>query len=260
MLNTLHFIRAILELITEVFVMSIQNQVRNQVNRFEAGKLFTYNDLNLDIPFPNSVSQAVNRLVKSGEIRRLAKGKFYKPQKGMLGERRLSDNEKLKSVLFSNNQRSGYITGTALFNRLGITTQVPSVITVAIEKKGWTKKEFDNLTIKLVPSYAQITEDNIPFLEILDVMVNIKKIPDTLPNQVTITLAYLLRKLDNSQLKQLKMLSFNYPPSTRALLGMLLDKLSLLGYTDDLKSSLNPLSTYKIGLDASPYTKKWNLQ
>lgn len=240
--------------------MNIQNQVRNQINQFEAGKLFTYSDLKLDISSPNSVSQAVNRLVKSGEIRRLTKGKFYKPQKGILGERMLSDNEKLKSVLFNNNKRVGYITGITLFNRLGITTQVPSVITVAVGKERWTKKVFNNLTIKIVPTYADVTDENIPYLEILDVIANIKKIPDTLPNNVIKSLNYLLKKFDNTQLKQLTTLSFNYPPSTRALLGMLLDKLGLNDYTCELKASLNPLSTYKLGLDKSPYTKKWNIR
>lgn len=48
-------------------------------------KFFTYSDLNLNISSPNNISQAVNRLVKSSEIRRLIEGKFYKPQKEILG-------------------------------------------------------------------------------------------------------------------------------------------------------------------------------
>ena len=240
--------------------MSIQSQVRCQINQFEVGKLFTYKDIDLTISYPNSISQAINRLVKSGEIRRLAKGKFYKPQKGRLGERKLSDNQMLNSFLFSGNKRVGYITGTALFNRLGITTQVPSTITVAINKSRWTRKVFDNLTIKIVPAYAEITNDNIPFLEILDVIANIKKISDAQPDNVIKSLMYLLGKINNNQLSQLKTLSFGYPPSTRALLGMLLEKLGIYDYSDELKASLNPLSVYKIGLSKSPYTKTWNIQ
>jgi len=259
-LKTLHHIIITLKFIIEVITMNIQNQVRNQINQFEAGKLFTYSDLTLDISSQNSVSQAVNRLVKSGEIRRLTKGKFYKPQKGILGERALSDDEKLKSVLFSNNKRVGYITGIALFNRLGITTQVPSVITVAVGKGQWSKKVFNNLTIKIVPAYAEVMDENIPYLEILDIIVNIKKIPDSLPDNVIKSLKYLLKKLDNTQLKQLTTLSLKYPPSTRALLGMLLDKLGVVGYTCELKTSLNPLTIYKFGLDESTYTKKWNIR
>lgn len=64
-----------------------------EINQFETNKLFTYSDLNLGISAPNSVSQAVSRLVKSGEIYRLTKGKFSKLQKGILGERTLSVNE-----------------------------------------------------------------------------------------------------------------------------------------------------------------------
>lgn len=82
-------------------------------------KFFTYSDLNLNISSPNNISQAVNRLVKSSEIRRLIEGKFYKPQKEIPGAQALSDNEKLKPVLFSNNKRVGYITGIALLIALG---------------------------------------------------------------------------------------------------------------------------------------------
>lgn len=158
------------------------------------------------------------------------------------------------------NKRVGYITAIALFNRLGITTQVPSVITVAVGKERWSKKVFNNLTIKIVPAYAEVMDENIPYFEILDVIVNIKKIPDSLPDNVIKSLKYLLKKLDNTQLKQLTTLSLNYPPSTKALLGMLLDKFGIVDYTCELKASLNPLSTYKLGLDESPYTKKWNLR
>lgn len=63
------------------------------------------------------------------------------------------------------NKRVGYITAIALFNRLGITTQVPSVITVAVGKERWTNKVINNLTIKIVPAYADATDKNIPYLD-----------------------------------------------------------------------------------------------
>lgn len=131
------------------------------------------------------------------------------------------------------------------------------MITIAVGKERRSKKVFNNLTIKLVPAYTEVVDENIPYLEILDVIVNKKKIPNTLPDNVIKYLNYLLKKLDNSQLKRLTTLSLSYPPSTtRALLGTLLDKLGLNDYICKLKASLNLLTTYKLGLDESPYTKK----
>lgn len=62
--------------------------------------------------------------------------------------------------------------------------EFPSVITVAVGKERWTNKVINNLTIKIVPAYAEVTDKNIPYLKILDVIANIKKIPDTLPDNV----------------------------------------------------------------------------
>lgn len=113
-LKTLHYVIVTLKFITEVITMNIQSQLINKINQFEVDKLFTHSNLNFNISSLNNISQTVNRLVKLDEISRLTKGKFYKPQRGILSEQILSDNKKLKSVLFSNNKKLGYITGIAL--------------------------------------------------------------------------------------------------------------------------------------------------
>ena len=51
-----------------------------------------------------------------------------------------------------------------------------------------------------------------------------------------------------------------YPASTRVILGAILEKMNI--DTDDLKTSLNPISTYEIqGIEnILPNAKNWNIK
>ena len=57
-------------------------------------------------------------------------------------------------------------------------------------------------------------------------------------------------------------LALNYPPSTRALTGALLEKTGNEKYTQELKKSLNPITVYKLGIQDKVLStvKNWNIQ
>ncbi|QIB64224.1 hypothetical protein [Kineobactrum salinum] len=99
---------------------------------------------------PLAVAQAMSRMVSAGRVQRLSKGKFYVPLEGIMGPRKLSDSALVRSVLYDGERLRGYVTGLALFNRLGLTTQVPRTVTVAVEG-GRQQKDFGTIRIKTVP-------------------------------------------------------------------------------------------------------------
>ena len=105
--------------------MTVSTAVAQSIDQYVPGQVFGYRDLPLYQSKPSNVVQIVNRLVKKNEIKRLSKGKFYKPKQSVIGDLKPSDSELLKTVMFKNGAVRGYITGTALFNQLGLTTQVP---------------------------------------------------------------------------------------------------------------------------------------
>ena len=69
-------------------------------------------------------------------------------------------------MLYRNGQRCGYITGPALYSRLGLSTQVPKTIAVAANRAAQTK-DFGTIRIKLVPRRAPITDSTVPLLGLL---------------------------------------------------------------------------------------------
>jgi chaperone required for assembly of F1-ATPase len=71
----------------------------------------------------------------------------------------------------------------------------------------------------------------------------------------------MLRQLDPKQIKMICKLSLKYPPSTRALLGALLEQTNISFDQDEIKHTLNPITRYRFtGIDKvlSNY-KSWNL-
>ena len=60
--------------------------VKNTINRFAAGFVFTADDFPLSVDKQNTVTKILNNMVAAGQIRRLCKGRFYKPQMSKFGE------------------------------------------------------------------------------------------------------------------------------------------------------------------------------
>lgn len=240
--------------------MSIQAEVRNQISLAPEGKVFGYETLAAYRQAPDAVVKAVSRLVQAGELRRLAKGQFYKPRKGVLGEVPLKDTEKLKPLLYKRGRRVGYITGVSLYNRLGLTSQVPGVLTLA--RKGAGKgRDLGTVSVRVVPARAPVRDEDVPFLELLDALKDIRRIPDARPGDALTQIRPRIKVLSGVGRRRMARLAIDYyPPMVRALLGMLLEEIgdSEFGL---LRESLNPLSRYKVALDTEkwPLARQWNI-
>lgn len=239
--------------------MRIKPLVEKEITQFEPGKVFTYRDLTPFISNPETTVKAIGRLVESGDIKRFAKGQFYRPKQGLFGEMMLSDTEKLKIFLYQNGKRKGYVTGASLYNRLGLTTQIPKTITIASDKSP-QRKDLGTVEVKLVKAKAPVTESNREYLEILDVLSDIKKIPDSSPSTVIKVIADRLKGFKKDDLYELINLARFYSPVTRALLGLLTEKVNK-GLAENLKKQLNPTTHYNIGLDGDcDNASKWNIK
>jgi hypothetical protein len=120
----------------------------------------------------------------------------------------------------------------------------------------------ERYTITFVKQKNTITKDNIPFLQILDVIKNIKKIPDaTLESSLRRLLAILIELTDTDYVKLIR-LAMKYPPATRALLGALLEDLDKERLTTPLRRTLNPITLYKLSGIGSLISsaKNWNIR
>lgn len=241
--------------------MTVSAAVAQSINQYPPGQVFGYRDLPLYQSNPLNVVQIVNRLVKKNEVKRLSKGKFYRAKQGVIGELKPSDNELLKTVLFKNGATRGYITGAALFNQLGLTTQVPRTVSVAT-KGSRQEKDFGTFRVKLVTARAPFRSTDIPLLQYLDVLRSIKKISDAEVNESLSIMEKKFSDLDDKQIKRIQYLALQYySAQTKALTGLLVNRLDNK-LDKRIKESLNPLTLFKLGLDnnAWPEKKAWNIQ
>lgn len=219
--------------------------VINTINRFPKGYVFTHEDFNLEVNKKEAVIKALNRMVESGKISKLSKGKYYKPEKTPFGELQPGQEQIVKDLLEDNGKVIGYLTGYSIYNKLGLTHQVSNTIQIGSNQIR-PKFKRERYIISFTKQKNIITKRNIPLLQILDSIKNIKKIPDSTIKESTIRLLKIIEKLTDDDKKELVRLSLKYPPSTRALLGSILYELNAASITKPLQDSLNPITKYQI--------------
>ena len=241
--------------------MSIATIVNQTIDKIPPGRVFGYEVFPQYLNAPDAVIRAVGRRVEKQQLKRVAKGLFYRPKQGVLGEVPISDGERLRALLFKNGRRVGYITGSALYNRLGLSTQVPKTITVASNRAAQTK-DFGSIRVKLVPTRAPVSDATVPLLETLDVLRNVKKVQDADVEKVLMVLAQRVADLAPTESRKIQRLALEYyNAATRALLGVLLTR-NDEEVLPPLRSSMNPTTRYEIGLHAAdwPEARAWNIR
>jgi Family of unknown function (DUF6088) len=242
--------------------MKVAAQIRQKLKTIPESEPFGYADLGIAPDDFFTAAKALERLQKKGEIKKVSKGIFYKPRQTAFGTLGPDYNALLKRNLYNNNKRVGYITGGELYNQLNLTTQNYFKTKIATSKgrkkinKGWLKTTN-------VKTYVPVTEKNYPLLGILDAVKDIRNIADTPTAQALKILTGKIMQLDKTEIERLLQYALQYPPRVRALLGAIVEyKFANKFKTVALQKSLNPYTTYKLGLTPTdlPTMKNWKLK
>jgi hypothetical protein len=241
--------------------MGTSAEILNKIGKFKEGYVFTFDELDFEPEKTNAVIIALNRLVKQEKLRKLSKGKYYKPQMTKFGELKPDTYQIVKDLLYKNKKVIGYLTGFYVFNSLFLTTQVSNTIQIGYnsEKKAIIRGMYK---ISFVKQANKITENNITLLQILDSIKFIKEIPDTTQDKSCNRFIAIIRELTPEKLNQLKKLVLKYNASTRALTGALIDMLENKNDTGKIYDSLNPATTYNFSISAQtlPTKTKWRIR
>lgn len=240
--------------------MNTTEYIAFTIDRLPKGYVFTYADFITEVNKKEAVIKALNRMVASGKIAKLAKGKYYKPENTPFGNLQPNQSQVVKDLLEDNGKITGYLTGYSIYNQLGLTTQVSNTIQIG---KNEIRPDFkrERYTISFIRQKNTITRENVPLLQILDAIRYIKKIPDAGVESSCRRLLSIIKGLSVSDFGTLVRLALKYPPSTRALLGAMLEQLEKEEITQPLYKSLNPITKYKIAGVSKVLTStvKWNL-
>lgn len=239
--------------------MKTTEYIASTIDRLPKGYVFTYIDFTTAVNKKEAIIKALNRMVTSGKIAKLAKGKYYKPESTPFGNLQPNQAQVVKDLLEDEGKMLGYLTGFSIYNQLGLTTQVSNTIQIG---KNQIRPSFkrERYTISFIRQKNTITKETIPLLQILDATRYIKKIPDATIESSCKRLLSIIKKLSNQDKDTLVRLAFKYPPATRALVGALLDELQKSTLTESLYKTLNPITKYKLaGATTLKTAEKWNI-
>ncbi|MDR0419867.1 MAG: DUF6088 family protein [Prevotellaceae bacterium] len=240
---------------------NITHSVREVIETLDKGIVISVSDFPEAVQSPKAVSLILNALVSEGILRKLSKGRFYKPETDKSGELQPDTYQVIKDFLTKNGRLISYTTGHSVFKDLGLTAQEPDIIQIGTrkDKRPIVRGSF---RIHFLKQENIITAENIPLLRILDCLRLFKTIPDTTPDTACQRLLQLVKDLNIQQISEIKELALNYTPQAIALLGAMLETL----YQDEdifaLFSQLNPITDYKLSISEKvlPVQKKWNIR
>ena len=188
--------------------------------------------------------------------------RFYKPQQTNSGVSLPDHYQVVKDLLEVDGQLTGYLTGTSIYSDLGLTLQPSTRIQIGVKIRKQPIKR-GVFKISYVVQQNEITPYSIPFLQVLDVIKNIKKVPQSSTDLICFNLTQLLTELNKWEHKTLLKYVLNYSPKTRPLTGALLHKIGYLKQEDFeiLKASLkkNTRYTFDIAKKILPNGSEWNI-
>jgi hypothetical protein len=242
--------------------MKTTDYISLTIDRLPKGYVFTYGDFTQEVNKKEAIIKALNRMVASGKIYKLAKGKYYKPEGTVFGNLEPNQYQIVKDLLENDGKIIGYLTGYSIYNQLGLTTQVSNTIQIG---KNEVRPQFkrERYTISFIKQKNTITKENIPLLQLLDAIRYIKKIPDATVISACKRLLTIIKELSKNDKAILVRLAQKYPSGTRALVGALIEEaIKNTSLIEPLRKSLNPITSYKLaGVNKILSTaKNWNIK
>ena len=128
---------------------------------------------NFDVIFKN-IYVYINRLVKENKIVQFIKGIYYKPLKGVFGNKPLDINKVIaKKYIRDIKGQKGYFSGAYLFNKLGLTTQIPNEILIITNECPNANDYYNkNLGVIIRKPKIKINNDNYKYLQLFDILLN----------------------------------------------------------------------------------------
>ncbi len=198
-----------------------------------------------DLPF-SAVAQALSRLTRSGLLRRLSRGVYFRPRQTAFGES-LPNVAALQAL--ANEKSPVFPAGLAAANLLGFSTQSPRAAEVATTASSLPRALVGEATIvhtRRPAAWKRLSREDAALLDFLRQAGHTSELPPEETARLT-----LARLAADGRYARLLRAATTEPPRVRALLGALgelqgADAKSLT----KLRRSLNPLTRFDFGMFA----------
>ena len=158
---------------------SFRKEILGQIERIDTGRIFTFRDLSFETEKTANVAVLLSEQSRKGVLVRVEKGAYYRPKKSVLGLGKLPVYQD-EQFRYLTEKLNGYITGAYVYNKMGLTEQVATTITIATPYPV-RRFRFKNLDIECVKAYCTDYSDEslVPYLRLLDAIKDMKRIPGT---------------------------------------------------------------------------------
>lgn len=226
---------------------TFRRELLAQIEQIEKGKIFTFRDLSFPQERLANVAVLLSGLTKRGELVRVEKGAYYRPRESKLGLGKLPVFQE-EQFQYITRKLGGYITGAYIYNKLGLTEQVATTITIAT-RKPTRRFRFKNLEIECVKAYSEEIEnaETLTFLRILDAIKDLKHIPGRTEQDVydQIKKQYVM-PLPLDSLNKIVSLSVKYPPRVRKVLCDMFGDLHFVELQSEVFKTILPTTRFEL--------------
>lgn len=228
-------------------MQSFKSNITSQIEAIPEGKIFTFSNLAFPTDKFSNVAVILSNLTKGKKLIRIEKGAYYRPKQSSLGLGILPvyQDEQLN---YLTRKLDGYLTGAYIYNKMSLTEQAPSVITIA-SRHPVRAFRFKNLSVECVKAYVDTpnNEDMLHLIRILDAIKDLKYIPGTSPQLAYDKIVALhISQLSLSNLKKLISFAMDYPPRVRKVLSDMLEKANHSELRKQLTSTISPNTRFDL--------------
>ena len=226
---------------------SFRKNILQQIESIATGRIFTFRDLSFDNDKTANVAILLSEQSKKGILVRVEKGAYYRPRKSALGLGKLPIYQD-EQFRYLTEKLNGYITGAYVYNKMGLTEQVATTITIATCYPV-RHFRFKNLDVECVKAYCSdcTNESLIPFLRLLDAIKDMKHIPGTTEQDIynRVKTQYFSH-YSVAELKKVITLAKNYPPRVRKVVVDILGDIKQAALQREMKKTLLPTTRFNM--------------
>jgi len=215
--------------------------VLKEINKKPEGSIISASKLYKE-KFANVMSEVafaktMSRLCESGEVVRVSRGVYCKAintKYGMI----LPGERDITNVYTENNK--GMEVGYALYNKIGVTTQVSKKKEIFSSSVDCQSKQIGNVNIRKVN--LKYTNETIAVIQLMELLYHIENIQD-LNENMTASCFYMLSKNYNDRVFDSVQKEIKYP---RWVIASLREVLGRFGVENSLNRYLSTYSKYRI--------------
>lgn len=228
-------------------MISFRKELLGQIEQMDAGRIFTFRDLSFNMEKTANVAVFLSEQCRAGKLVRIAKGAYYRPQKSALGLGNLPVYQD-EQFRYLTQKLNGYITGTYIYNKMGLTEQTSGTIAIATFTPVRPFR-FRNINVECVKAYCTENQNKnlTPYLRLLDAVKDMRHIPGTTAQDIYSRVkSQYFEEFSPKELSKIVSLAKNYPPRVRKVVADIMGDIGHPVFQRQLTKTLLPTTRFNL--------------